>query len=392
MKYKEILDQIIDNKNDKVVVSFGSSIKDKDEIQNISLLQILNLDKDRFSTEANAIIESFEKDKELPYQDLYEKLKWKIVCLINIQDVLPGVIYSNGNPDIMGTRNYFYYEGLHLLREYFYCGFNNYLSAAEHLQRTFVEFNIKQCYFDFICKEQNSFKPLTDYLSDVSRCPSSLKMTNKYLPNHEIAKPIKKRIQILLKALSEKSSHSYKPIDSIRRNGKLRHEYSMDTIMFWLSMNQTLTVILWNYFLTRPILFNPKDIVRRFGFSYPMGAFISEIQYSSVVNSISDEDLALFNKFAESQQEYKDLEEFYNSQKELTDSEIMQTWDEEEEIKTFEMGYLKTVVKLRAVMELLSSKCAFDSQIDIDESLEPLIYKISDYSWWKKNYKGIKSS
>jgi len=386
---EKIIKRIFENENKTSLISFVSAIYNKKDIDKVSIYNILTLDKNRFSDEALAIIETLEKDKDFPYQDLYQQLKWKLICLNNIQDVLSGAVYNHGDKDIIGSRNYFYYEGLHLLREYFYCGFNNYLSAAEHLLRTFVEFNIKQCYYDFVCKEQNSFKPLIEYFkTGISKSP--LSMAHKFLPQDDLSKPIKKRIQTLLKSLSNKSSHAYKPIDSLRGNGKLRHEYSVDTIMFWMSLNHSLTTVLWSYFLTKPALFNPKDVTIKFGFNPPMGIFISEMQYQAIVNSLSESDLNTFQNHARETEEFEAFEDFYNSQSDLTEEQIMETWDEDKRPNSIKAGYIISVVKMRAITEMLSSMCTFDAQTDIDESYESLIYKMSDYSWWKENYKLIK--
>lgn len=387
---KEIINRIFENKNKTSLTLFMSTIDHKNDIDKVPIYDILSLDKNRFSEEGLAIIETLETDKDFPFQDLYRQLKWKLICLNNVQDVLTGTVYNHGDKDIiLGSRNYFYYEGLHLLREYFYCGFNNYLSAAEHLLRTFVEFNIKQCYFDFACREQNSFKPLIEYFkTGISKSP--LSMAHEFLPQDDISKPIKKRIQTLLKTLSIKSSHAYKPIDSLRGNGKLSHEYSIDTIVFWMSLNDSLTTVLWFYFSTKPALFNPKDVTRKFGFSPPVGIFISDMQYQAIVNSLSESDLNTFLSHAKKTNEFKAYEDFYNSQSDLSDEEIMQTWDEDKKPDSIKAGYMIFVIKMRTMIEMSSSLCTFDAQKDVDESYKPLIHKISDYSWWKENYKLIR--
>jgi hypothetical protein len=384
---EKIIKEILENRNETSLVSFVSTIKEKNGIELVKLSNLLNIKTDKLNKEGKAILETFEEDKDFPYSDMFSNMKWKILCLLNIQDFLSGIIHNHGDPKILGSRHYFYYESLHLLREYFYCGLNNYLSAADHLLRTFVEFNIKQCYYDFICKKQNSFKPLSKYFND-GISPSVLNMCNAYLPKNSIAKPIKKRIQHLLQTLSEKSSHAYKPIDSIRGNGKLRHEYSIDSLLFWMNLNHAITTVLWSYFLTKPNLFNPKDVTRKFGFNYPMGVFISDFQYYSIVNSISEEDLNTFKSHAKETEEFKEFENHYNSLEDLTDEQIKKTW-KKEELKDIQSGYLKSVAEMRAVTEMYASSCTFDAQTDVDESLEPLIRKVADYSWWEKNYKKI---
>ncbi len=389
MKKEELFEYIFENEGTSVVGSYVNTLKEEEGIKSVELCSILNLDKNGFSKEALTIIDILENEEGFPYQDLYQSLKWKISSLINIQDLFTGKIFENFNVDTFNAKTYFYFEGLHLIREYFYCGFNNYLSAAQHLLRTFIEFNIKQCYFDFICKANNSYAPLEDYLKN-GVSPSALKMANTFLPQGSFAKPIKKKIQVILGRLSDTSSHAYKPIDSMRGNGKLQHEYSLDTMLFWLSLNQSINIVLWSYYLSNPMIFKPKDIIRKFGFNYPIGTFISDFQHLSAKYSLNKDDFYMFMEFVSNLDEVKMLDEFYESQPDLTDDEIKATWDQKESLEDFNFGFLQLIAKHRAMSELLASRCSFDAQKHFDKSLKPLIYKVSDYNWWKKNYKKMK--
>lgn len=85
--------------------------------------------------------------------------------------------------------------------------------------------------------------------------------------------------------------------------------------------------------------------------------------------------------------EVKSLNEFYNEQNDLSNEEITCTWNEEKQLKDIKTGYIQLPAKYRAMNEILASTCTFDAQKNIDESLEPLIRQVGDYSWWKKNYK-----
>lgn len=386
MNKQEFFRSIFESQKSTTVGTFVTAFTDKKNLESIDLKMILNLDETRFSEEALLILDLLENDKELPYQEQFSQLKWKLISLINIQDSFEGIIYDDNNLETFTGKSYFYYEGLHLIREYFYCGFNNYLSASSHLLRTFIEFNIKQNYYDFICQERHSFLPLTKYFKD-GFSPNNLKMVNTYLPSNSFTKPIKKKIQLILKGISNTSSHAYKPIDSNRGEGSLHHQYSIDSLYFWLELNSTINVVLWSYYIVHPTLFNPKDVYKKFGFNYPMGAFISAYQYSAIKNSLSEDDLKLFRNYALNSDKIKDLNFFYDSQEDLSDDEIWETWTDKKRPDSIEMGYIQTVAKYRAMTELLASKCIFDAQKEVDETLEPLIKDLGSYSWWKSNYK-----
>lgn len=386
MTKEEFFEKIYNDQETNVIGGFATSITEKSEIHSVPLASILNLDSSKFSEEAKIIIDSLENDPDFPFFEEYQSLKWKIISLITIQDVFPGTIYSDFDQETWAARTYFYYEGLHLLREYFYCGFNNYLSASEHLLRTFIEFNIKQNYFDHICYQRNSYAPLKKYFKD-GISPSGIKMANAYLPNGEFAKPIKKKIQLILGKLSSSSSHAYKPIDSNRGKGKLQHEYSMDTIYFWVTLNYTINIVLWSYYLMYPTLFKPREIIRKFGFNYPMGAFIETFQNASIKHSLSPQDYKTFEKYALDSEIISDLDAFYELQPDLTNEQILSSWTDENSLNDINSGYIYLVAKYRAINELLAVRCTFDLDTPNDEKLEKLMKDIVEYDWWKKNYK-----
>ncbi|MGD8780451.1 MAG: hypothetical protein PVH88_15980 [Ignavibacteria bacterium] len=388
MDKEEILKNILSNSNDTIV---KSSILPLDKIESIekhSLIEILGLDKAKFSEEAKVILDVLENDDTFPFRKNYQNFKWKLLSMVNIQDIFPGTIHRNYNDNIFLSRFYFYYESLHLLKEYFYCGFNNYLSAAQHLLRTIIEFNIKQCYYFIKCKNENSFLSLEKYLKD-GVSPSNLKMINYYLPEDKFVRPIKKIIQVVLKNLSNTSSHAYKPVDSYRGNGKLQHEYSIDTLLFWLSLNNTIAIILWSYYIIFPMLFRPKNIIKKFGFNIPMGIFISDFQYNSIKYSLDGNELKLFEEYTKHSEDVQNYESFYNSQKTLSEEEIRATWDEEEELRTLENGYIMIIAKARAIHEITASKCSFDAQKNEKAIHESMIDKIDKFDWWRNNYSNI---
>ena len=386
MTHDEFFEKIYNSQNSNVLGGSVSAITEKEEIRSVRLESILNLDLSKLSEEGRIILDTLENNHEFPFFSEFQSLKWKILSLTNMQDVLTGTIYNDYDNETWAARTYFYYEGLHLLREYFYCGFNNYLSAAQHLLRTFVEFNIKQNYFDYICEERDSYAPLKKYLKD-GISPSSIKMANTYLPNGEFTKPLKKKIQIILAKLSSSSSHAYRPIDSNRGQGRLQHEYSLDTVYFWISLNYTINMVLWSHYLMHPTLFRPRNIIRKFGFNYPMGVYSGEFQNACVKHTLTSEDYKLFEQHALSTQTIADIDSFYEMQPDLTDEQVLNTWDEKEDIKSIDIGYIQIVAKFRVINEMLAVRCTFNFQNNDHENLDSLLNKVMEYSWWKDNYK-----
>jgi len=264
------------------------------------LESILHLDISKISEEGKLVLDILENDIDFPYREHYQQLKFNLLSLCAVQDIFAGTFYDNYSIEAFSAQNYFYYEGLSLIREYFYAGFNNLLKASDHLVRTVLEFNIRHCYFHWKCEETHSHTPITEYIK-TGVCPSNQVMINKFLPKDSFCKPIKSKLQSLIQSLSNSSSHAFNPEHSIRANGKMHFEYTVDSLLFWLNLNRILSAILWSYYVSYPMLLHPKDIVRKFGFNPPLGLLISESHFRIFKKTFDEKDLQDFLEYTSNQ-------------------------------------------------------------------------------------------
>lgn len=390
--YKSITEDIL--REDGVSMQVTCMIiTDDSSILKHSLLDLLGA-KDSMLTANGKEILMLTEDDDAPCKELYLKLKWSILAFLTIQDTFDGAIYSTDDVLGIGLKNYFYYESLHLLREYVYCGFNNCLSAAQHLLRTVMEFNIKQLYFEKICAKNCSYQPVLKYLQDGIN-PSIASMINKVLDDYDLARPLKKSVSLLYSRLSKMSSHAYIPTYSVRSSGKMQHEYSMDSIVFWVDLYIVLSQILWMYYFCHPQLFNPKDIVKKFGFSPPCGCFITENQHIAIKKSLCYLDYEMFKSLALGSDKIVSLDTLYDSCDSLSYEQIQNTWDMDlgEMPKDTDVAFCAVLAKLHAVQEMIVSSIAYKNRKEqegktADISSETLSAAVT-YSWVMKNYKKL---
>ena len=354
-----------------------------------SIVTILNLDISKISQEGQLVIDVLENQVEFPYRSHYQQMKWYLLALVNIQDIFSGTIYDDFTPKVFGVKNYFYYEGLQLLREYFYTGFNNFLKASDHLPRTILEFNIRQCFYHWKCEETSSYKPLTEYL-EKGICPSNHTMLNQYLPADNFCKPIKVKIQKLIKQLSNSSSHAFDPTQSTRSVEAMNFQYTMESLLFWLNLNMVLSGILWSYYITFPMLLKPINIVKKFGYNMPLGLYISDYHFFAFRNTIEPESLDAFLNYSNEQQIVKDLVDYYNSREDLTDQEIVDSWKGEEAPfpKNDYLGLSLVFAKMRVTREMFEKKYNESVIPDDIPGFDPKEFftNLSSYSHWKDNY------
>jgi len=387
MDKNEFIDKIFNVSGKSTLMSRVVMVKEKSGHIENDLFELLNLDKNRLTEEGQLLLEILENDENFPLRKKYQKFKSKILSFVNIQDIFPNIIFDDYTDKALFAQYYFYYEALHILREYLYSGFNNCQIAANHLLRTFFEFNIRQCYFFKICENQNSFKPLQKYLKD-GITPSNQNMVNLIFPKDAFHKPIKKKIQTILKGLSNSSSHAFQPADSARGNGKYHFEYSLDTLLFWVSLDFFITSIQWMYFAIFPMLLFPKNGIQKWGFSGPMGVFSSDYNFRVLELSCSSNDLKTFQAYHEKTEEVQALFEYYDSLDDLSEEEIKDTWTEEQEYPEETGAYLHTVAKSRAIKEFAANQCTVEANNrPHNPAAEKLINEMETLEFWKKNYK-----
>lgn len=390
--HKSILEDVL-REDDSSIQATCMIITDDTSISRYSLLDLLQA-KDSMLTAYGKESLMLMESNDAPCKKLYLKLKWSILAFLTIQDTFDGAIYNADDMLGVGLKNYFYYESLHLLREYIYCGFNNCLSAAQHLLRTVMEFNIKQLYFEKLCDKSCSYQPVLKYLQDGIN-PSIMSMINKVLDDHDLARPLKKSVSSLYSRLSKMSSHAYIPIYSARSSGKMQHEYSMDSIVFWMDLHIVLDQILWMYYFCHPQLFNPKDIVKKFGFSPPYGCFITENQHVAIKKSLCFSDYEMFKSLALGSDKIASLDALYENCDSLSYEQIRNTWDMDlgEIPKDTDVAFCVILAKLHAVQEMMASSIAYKNRKEqegktADISSETFSAALT-YSWVRKNYKNL---
>ena len=390
--HKSILEDILRGDGSSIQVAC-MIITDDASILRYSLLDLLGA-KESMLTEYGKEILMLMEGNDAPCKKLYLKLKWSILAFLTVQDTFDGAIYNADDALGMGLKNYFYYESLHLLREYVYCGFNNCLSAAQHLLRTVVEFNIKQLYFEKICAKSRSYQPVLKYLQDGIN-PGITPMINKVFDDYDLARPLKKSVSSLYSQLSKMSSHAYIPIYSVRSSGRMQHEYSMDSVVFWADLYVVLSQILWMYYFCHPQLFNPKDIVKKFGFSPPCGCFIAKNQHIAIKKSLCYSDYEMFKNLALSSDKIASLNTLYDSCNSLSYEQIQNTWNRDlgEMPKDTDAAFCAILAELRAVQEMIASSIACKNRKDQEEKTADISYETlstaATYSWIRKNYKNL---
>jgi len=311
--------------------------------------------------------------------------KWKLSAFIEIQDIFDAPLY---NHDFLNGFCiwYFYFESKYLLTEAILCGLNGLYCGCHSLLRLLVEFNTLQNYYYRIASITASYELLERYFKSHAH-PSWGTILKGALPADSFSRPIRLRLQSHLKALSEIHSHPYHPDHSPRQHTIALCKPSLEGIFFWEGIRLLLDAVLWVYYVNFPMVFHPRNTLKKFGFNGPVGLFIDEIGAYIVRKSLKEDDYESFLLYSSSHDTVKDLMKWYASRSNLTDEEIIGTWNKAEygsEPKSVLEGYVIQMGRLRAIREAMALKPLFGvtdraANLDIDIFFS--------YSFWNKMLK-----
>lgn len=354
-----------------------------------NLSEIMGLEKESLSESASETLDELEKldtRSGSPAAD-YNDFKWKLTAFMHIQDIFDCRLYPVNTFLNMYHIWYFYYESKYILIESLLCGLNGFYSASNLLLRVFLEFCLLQNYYYRIVDRSESYEPLQKYFTSRIH-PNWNSVLNGAFPRDSFSKPIKFRLDMHLKGLSESCAHPYHPDLSPKHDGSFVPGPSLVGIYFWYSTKTALDAVLWAYYVNFPMLFHPVDPLTKFGFRGPVGWFIDKVGGHVIRKSLPDADFKAFLDYSAKQNQVETLLDWYNSLRTLTDREILATWDNDlyGPIKHIHEGYCKQMAYVRALKE---SMALLPAKVNGGGDQETDLSNLFQYSKWRNIYKRL---
>ena len=297
--------------------------------QPYNLLEILGLNENLLSETAVKTLDIFEKNKDEEFIATYDDFKWKVTAFTHIQDIFDSPLYNTGEVLNIFHIWYFYYESKYVLIESILCGLNGFYLASNALLRLFLEFSLLQNYYYRIINNNRSYQALEQYFKN-STHPNWNTIINNCITNDKFTKPIKVRLDQHLKGLSESSVHPYHPDHSPKQSGNFLPEPSLEGIFFWQTTRLILDAVLWLYYVNFPLVFHPVNVLKKFGFNAPVGLFIDDLAAYVIKKSLSGNDFEYFRNYSKEQEIVNSLLDFYNSRSDMSNDEILKTWNSKE--------------------------------------------------------------
>jgi hypothetical protein len=354
------------------------------------LADMLQVRRDDLNKSAAEILEFFEHgSRDGKASGEWEDFKWKITAFLEIQDIFDAPLYSTGSA-VLNIFHlwYFYFESRYLLVESILCGLHGLYAASDALLRPFLEFSMLQLYYRNVCRASQSFQPLEQYFKSGIN-PSWGRAIKKALPENAFCRPIRSRLELHHKSLSNSATHPYQPDFSARHHSASPAQPSLEGIYFWHRIRLNLQPILWAYYVNFPMLFQPVDILKKFGFGGPVGVFADKQCATAVMRSLGEGEYTEFHRYAASDEAVMSRLSWFESLPDLTEEEIRETWDVSrhgELNRGLREGYAQHMAHNRALLEVMALKApSGDTEItDVNE-----LMRLLSYDRWKVAYKGF---
>ena len=353
------------------------------------LLEIIGVEKNLLSKTAAETVDILETQEKRNRESSlsYDDFKWKLTAFAHIQDIFDCPLYPDGGILNVYHLWYFYYESKYILIESLLCGLNGFCLASNVLLRLFLEFSVLQNYYYRITRDQQSYGPLEKYFRSRVH-PGWNSIVNGALPKDSFTKPIKFRLDMHHKALSESCTHAYHPDLSPKQRGTFMPEPSLESIYFWYTTKLAVEAVLWAYYANFPMLFHPVNRLRKFGFTGPVGLFIDALGGHVIKKSLSNAEYSDFLEYAGKQDQVVSLLDYYNSLRKLSDDEILKTWPSKENgpIENIHEGFCKQMAMLRATSEFMALKPVTE---EMESNQVKKVLGVFSYEKWKHIYKHV---
>jgi hypothetical protein len=354
------------------------------------LTRIIGFKNDQISDRERNVLSLIENKEHSDICNNYSDFKWQVLAFLSVQDIFDAPLVKGHDFLSLFRQWYFYYESKYVLTEAILCGLNGFFASMGSLLRLFIEFSLLQNFFYRNIDNTLSYEVLEQYYTKGVN-PNWNTIINGALPADIFTKPIKKRVQLQLKSISETCIHPYQPVFSIRKTGSNQPGPTLERIFFYTWILMTLTPVLWLYYTNFPMLFHGVDIEAKFGFNIPVGIFVEE-QTTKIINKALGNDYDTFYQYSNTHQKVKDLLDWYNGRNTLSDSQIMKTWNLEQDgpISNVKEGHGKQIAKMRALREAMIFQTTEESNKDtLSNNPNQVFDLLGSFQWWSQRYKQL---
>jgi len=299
--------------------------------ETLSLTEVWNIEEPELSpigVKALGLLDS----KEFAHQQLREEAAWEGQALLEFQDLQDLTLPKEGP---FFNVNYLFFEALSALRESIVSGLNGQLHAAFAVLRSAVELFTFHYWWKKRLQNTDTYKEFYDWLFGQRKSAPFANVVNESfqmidLPERELKK------EELKKIYSKLCSYAHKPlideaITTIR--GGNRPSANPGVLEYWLRIVHSTQRCLLDLSISNgPQSLFPVQLLRKFGFNPPVGLFFDHSNYLSIEQALGADSVVTYRRHYERKDPPSALLDWFNSLKDLSDEEILASWENEEQI------------------------------------------------------------
>ena len=341
-----------------------------------SLRNVLHLNDEELS-QCGQFLLDFLDNPSSEFKDKYSDLSWRVQAWFEFQDILESSLGLQNEQAIL-NRHYCYLEATNILIDSLMAGIGGYFNASISSLRSFIELAVLEIYFKEISIVDGDYRKFRKWFSYESG-PTPFKNTVEFIFPEEDNRGFEIVKERIYGAYKGTSTYVHKPrLDSsftmMRKSNTLAP--SMESIFYWVSCSSlVLQAIEWLYVISYPMCLFPVDIVKKFGYNWPMGVFFDNSNSKVLERALGNDDYAAFKKDLENHPDVKAKLEFYNNAPSKSKEEIEKSWyesrDDRDKHHSKEERITISKAELRAISGALTYKAPTKdfSEISPDESM-----------------------
>jgi len=296
--------------------------------EQISLKDVWMITQNELSGLGSSTLQMVRHDADLG--DLHRQVAWQCQAVIEFADLLGSHIPHKGRWQHI---NYLYFEALSSLRECIVAGLNGSTRASLGVLRSAFEMYLIHCWWQERLFLKESFEPFYVWLSGKWNLPPFKNIVQENfksfgLPRSDLT------FSKVLETYKQLCSYVHSPVlhESITTiNSGNAAAVTRDGVVHWLSLtNVALQIILEHLVFHKPMSLFPVDINKKFAFSPPVGVFFDKFNSVALKAALGSELYEKYRESASGAQIVQDMMKFYESQEDLTEKAILDTWGKDE--------------------------------------------------------------
>jgi|GEM_PF-2523249 len=332
--------------------------------ENLNLCTVWEISERELALLGQESLSILQSDKILSRQSKH--VAWGCQAIVEYQDLQSIQLPNKGS---FLNINYLFFQGINILRESIIAGLNGLYHTSLASLRSALEHFVFDIWWKIRLNNSDDFREFYDWLSGKKQTVTFtqaladiFKVLN--LPTQSCTFSDCRKIYKCL------CSYSHKPLidESIMiLKGSNMPVISNTILKYWIELLElTLAPILDISIAYKPQSLFPCCVYKKFGFNSPVGVFFDQSNFIPLREWLGSKCTNSYIIHYRGQKHLNELINWYNNHKDMTDKEILKSWDDANNPDDYDMPIEERILirwtSMKADMRLLSIAFAFGIQ------------------------------